>query len=127
MITADMAFHYNREVFAVPGRIQDEKSGGCLQLIEQNKATVYTGVHNLLEALKWTATKKKKTIHQLTINTLSKAANSILNTLKNRESIYIDELKTVADLSDADLSEGLLVLELEQLISILPGKKITLL
>ncbi|MCA6440338.1 MAG: DNA-processing protein DprA [Sediminibacterium sp.] len=127
MITADMAFHYNREVFAVPGRIQDEKSSGCLQLIEQNKATVYTSVNNLLETLKWTATKKKKTIQQLTINTLSRAANSILDTLKTKETIYIDELKTIAALSDADLSEGLLVLELEQLISILPGKKITLL
>ncbi|MGL5945176.1 MAG: hypothetical protein ACRCZV_03340, partial [Sediminibacterium sp.] len=58
---------------------------------------------------------------------LSRAANSILDTLKTKETIYIDELKTIAALSDADLSEGLLVLELEQLISILPGKKITLL
>lgn len=127
MITADMAFHYNREVFAVPGRIQDEKSSGCLQLIEQHKATIYTSVNNLLETLKLTPTKKKKQIQQLSINTLSTAANSIIDILKCRETIYIDELKTATSLSDADLSEGLLILELEQLINILPGKKIMLL
>ncbi|MBX9733778.1 MAG: hypothetical protein K2X37_06930, partial [Chitinophagaceae bacterium] len=94
---------------------------------EQHKATIYTSVNNLLETLKLTPTKKKKQIQQLSINTLSTAANSIIDILKCRETIYIDELKTATSLSDADLSEGLLILELEQLINILPGKKIMLL
>jgi DNA processing protein len=127
MITADMAFHYNREVFAVPGRIQDEKSSGCLQLIEQNKATVYTSIEHLLELLKWVHPKKKKQPQQLTLTNLSDDMLRILTVLKERETIYIDELRNTLAISDTDLSAGLLTLELEQIITILPGKKITLL
>jgi DNA processing protein len=38
MITVNMAAGYNREVFAVPGRIHDHKSEGCNLLIMDNKA-----------------------------------------------------------------------------------------
>jgi DNA processing protein len=127
MITADMAFHYNREVFAVPGRIHDEKSSGCLQLIEQNKATVYTGIDNLLEILKWIQPKKKIQSQQLALTNLSADMLRIVEVVKERNAIYMDELKSKLALSDADLSAGLLILELEQIITILPGKKIMLL
>lgn len=35
MITARMANSYNREVFAVPARLNDRYSGGCLELIKK--------------------------------------------------------------------------------------------
>ena len=42
MITAEMAYNYNKDLFAVPGKIYDNKSSGCLKLIQQNKAILLT-------------------------------------------------------------------------------------
>lgn len=53
MITASQAFKYNREVFAVPGKIYDPKSRGCLSLIKNNIAHLYHDPIHLLEALQW--------------------------------------------------------------------------
>lgn len=41
MITAKLAFEYDRTVFAVPGKIHDAKSKGCLLLIKTNNAHMY--------------------------------------------------------------------------------------
>ena len=38
LITADIANSYNRDVFAVPGRPDDQWSAGCNSLIKNNKA-----------------------------------------------------------------------------------------
>ena len=35
LITADLAFGYNREVFALPGRVNDPHSIGCINLIKK--------------------------------------------------------------------------------------------
>jgi DNA processing protein len=53
MITAGLAFKYNREVFAAPGKIHDPKSKGCLALIKNNIASMYHDPIHLLEALQW--------------------------------------------------------------------------
>jgi DNA processing protein len=53
MITASLAFKYNREVFAAPGKIHDPKSKGCLALIKNNIASMYHDPIHLLEALQW--------------------------------------------------------------------------
>lgn len=42
LITAGIANSYNRDVFAFPGRIDDEFSEGCNFLIRHNKAGLLT-------------------------------------------------------------------------------------
>ena len=41
MVTAKIAFDYGRDVFAVPGRIDDLRSEGCNELIKQRIAEIY--------------------------------------------------------------------------------------
>ncbi len=40
MITAGLANSYNRDVFAVPGRVNDEYSKGCNMLINSTRAAL---------------------------------------------------------------------------------------
>ena len=40
LITAELANSYNKDVFAIPGRVNDAKSEGCNYLIKNNKAAL---------------------------------------------------------------------------------------
>lgn len=53
MSTANMAFSFSREVFAVPGRPSDIMSSGCNHLIRKNKAHLLGGVSDFLEEMDW--------------------------------------------------------------------------
>lgn len=126
MITADMAFHYNRDLFAVPGRINDEKSEGCLRLIEQNKAMVFTSANSLLQSLNW-ATKEKTTPSiQLDLGTLTEEEQKIISILDQHRSMYIDDLATEMGIPAGDFAASLLSLEMEMRITVFPGKRIAL-
>lgn len=49
--TATFANSYNRDVFALPGRVSDKYSQGCNQLIFQNKAAIISTIKNLVNEL----------------------------------------------------------------------------
>lgn len=53
LITADIANSYDREVFAVPGRIIDKESIGCNMIIEQNKAILLASVDSFIKQMRW--------------------------------------------------------------------------
>lgn len=53
MSTANMAFSYSREVFALPGRAGDKMSSGCNLLIRKQKASLATSAADVMEALNW--------------------------------------------------------------------------
>ena len=53
MSTANTAFSYNREVFAVPGRPGDVMSSGCNHLIRKSKAHILTSVTDFIEDMDW--------------------------------------------------------------------------
>ncbi len=91
MITAKLARGYDREVFAVPGKIHDAKSKGCLWLIKNEIATLYHDPVQLLENMNWPA-KEILDQEQLAKNPLSQNAKSqqtslILNPVT--QSIYL--------------------------------------
>lgn len=51
MITAELAFEYDREVFALPGRADDLRSAGCNWLIREKKAEPLTDLSGFVSAL----------------------------------------------------------------------------
>ena len=53
LITANLGFSYNREIFAYPGRISDACSEGCNNLIRQNKASLLVEAVEVAESLQW--------------------------------------------------------------------------
>ena len=59
LITADIAASYNRDVFAVPGRPDDQWSAGCNSLIKSNKAGLAETSDDIEYFLDWKPEKSK--------------------------------------------------------------------
>ena len=57
--TATFANNYNRDVFALPGKITDKYSQGCNHLIFQNKATAISTIKDLLDLVGFNDPKEK--------------------------------------------------------------------
>lgn len=53
MITAELAASYNRDIFAVPGRVTDGNSFGCNYLISKNVAAIYSTPATIPASLGW--------------------------------------------------------------------------
>lgn len=51
--TANTAFHYSRDVAALPGRASDQLSSGCNELIRKQKASLITCAADLIELTGW--------------------------------------------------------------------------
>ncbi len=123
MITAELAYNYNRDLFAVPGKITDTKSSGCLKLIQQNKAILLSDVNQFLQVMGWEekAKPKAKKTRELFID-LNEDERVIVDLLKDKESVHIDELHLKSNLSSSTVAEAILNLELQNVIASLPGK-----
>lgn len=61
LITANLALDFNREVFAFPGRINDEYSQGCNKLIAEQKAALITSANDFVKAMNWNTSQQNFT------------------------------------------------------------------
>lgn len=126
LITASLANQYNRDVFAVPGRIQDEKSRGCLQLIRQHQADIFISTQDMLQTLGWMNDASKKVISAPTLfPELEGNEIKIVAALKNG-ALHQDQIGWTLNLSAAQLNSALLQLEMKGVIVSLPGKQFRL-
>lgn len=123
MITAEMANGYNRDVFAVPGRTTDSRSTGCNLLIKSNKAMLLTDASQLIETMGWEDKKKAapKPQRELFIH-LSQEEKIIIDILKEKEAVPIDELNFKSNLSTSAVAAAMLNLEFQGVVASLPGK-----
>lgn len=122
IITAELAYNYNKDVFAIPGRIYDNKSSGCLKLIQQQKAILLATPEQIIEDLGWqekTITPKKQ--KELFI-TLTPEEEKIVALLQQKETTHIDEIYLKTGLSSSSVAAAILSLELQNVIVSLPGK-----
>ena len=122
MITAELACNYNRDVFAVPGKITDNTSAGCLQLIQQNKAIVYTHPEHLIEMLGWKEKKKNLNPQKELFIELTQDEKKVVSLLNEKTTCNIDELYIQSGLSSSRMASIILQLELKNIIRSLPGK-----
>jgi DNA processing protein len=129
LITAELGNGYNKDVFAFPGRINDSKSEGCNYLIKNNKAALITCANDVLENMGWKQTKKTspKKQRELFIE-LNADEKIVIDILQTQEQVHIDELYFKSKLSSSAVAQALLMLEMQGIVSSLPGKiyKITM-
>lgn len=123
LITADIANSYNREVFAIPGRITDAYSRGCNQLIKTNKAAVLTSAKDVAYILGWEKdNKQKQAIQQQLFIELSETEKGIYNYLLKEGKQQLDLIALHCNLPVFKTATLLLTLELKGVIKPLPGK-----
>jgi DNA processing protein len=120
MITADLANGYNREVFAVPGRIEDKYSKGCNKLIKTHRANLIQGVEDIEYILGWN-TNPKNIQKQLFVE-LTPDEQVLYDIIKDNDNVTIDELCRISGFPIAKASLHLLNLEFNGQIKCLPGK-----
>lgn len=126
MITAELAYGYNRDIFCFPGRSIDGKSAGCNHLIKTLKANLVTCAKDLTHHLNWDSPKIKKNSQRQLFVELTKDEEVIVQVLNTKEQMHIDELHQMTGLSYAQVSSAILMLEMQNLLKILPGKMICL-
>lgn len=91
-ITAKLAHGYDRQVFALPGRLHDVHSQGCLSLISENQAAMALHPEQVLRHMNWTWNAKEKVLHDVT-DTASPATplKSVLEALEGPS--RVDDLR----------------------------------
>ena len=122
LITAYMASGYNREVAAFPGRVSDNKSTGCNNLIRSNIAAMITGPGDLLELMNWNKGKQPKAVQKQLFLNLSDEEQKLVDILQTKDSVHADDLYYQTGLGGSQLAATLLQLEMQGLIKTLPGK-----
>ena len=125
MITAELANGYNKDVFALPGKITDAKSAGCNFLIKNNKAMLLTDAQEIIDVMGWEEKKnrknEKKNQRELFIE-LTADEKIIVDILKEKASVPIDEINSKSGLSSSAVAGAILNLELQSVVLSLPGK-----
>jgi DNA processing protein len=121
--TARHAMEQNREVFAVPGRIDSEASFGCLDLIRDG-ATLIRGVDDVLEALGPLVAPVQRSAVETVRNPaelqLSEQQRAILNLIA-AEPVLVDEVLRGAGIEPSRVLSTLTILEMKRLVRRLPG------
>ena len=124
MITARFAGEQGRLIFAVPGRIDQNTSAGCHQLIRDG-ATLLTGVDDILNELNYLGGMRPQPIpakHETGSGAQSAAGLDgneaiILDCFRGGALLTPDALAGLTGLPVAELSSALMMLELKKMVA----------
>jgi DNA processing protein len=92
LITAGIANSYNRDVFALPGRINDKFSQGCNFLIKTNRAALIQSADDLIYMMGWMERAKAKPIQKKLFVKLTDEEKKIVDLLNANETVGIDKI-----------------------------------
>lgn len=125
MSTANHAFNENRDVFAIPGRLSDEKSEGCNNLIRKNKASLVMSANDIMDQMGW---KSKNGIRPAEVRALFPELDGnnkiIFDALRQSDELLTpDALRALTSLPIGIIMSTLTELEFDNLIVRHPGNR----
>lgn len=124
LITANIAYSYNREVFAVPGTLAHKYSAGCNALIRSQKANIYTSAKDIEYLLGWEKGEKRGKDTVLDLSKYGEQERKIMLVLDEfQEGLHLDELSWKTHISVNQVVSYLLTLEFDGWVKSLPGKR----
>lgn len=121
LITADIANSYNRDVFAVPGRPEDQWSSGCNSLIKRNRAALVESAEDIEYYLNWKSEKSKPAVQRVLFNDMSDSEKLIYENISHEGEMNIDSICIKTGMPVYRLSSLLLQMELNGIIRCYPG------
>lgn len=121
MITAVFGNEYNKDVFAVPGKPQDEMSAGCNYLIKTQQAYLCESADDVAYVMGWDA--DDKVVQKSLFSDLNDKEKQILELIKSKDNPGVDTLSYESTIPQSELSGILLNLEFKGCIKVLPGKR----
>jgi DNA processing protein len=121
LITADIASSYNRDVFAVPGRPDDQWSAGCNSLIRNNKAALTECSDDIEYFLNWTREKSIPPVQRTLFSDLNDGEKLIYELIMKEGELTIDAICRSIEMPVYKLSALLLQMEFKGLVKCFPG------
>ncbi|MCG3138246.1 MAG: hypothetical protein HJJLKODD_02107 [Phycisphaerae bacterium] len=129
LLTADAATEYNREVFALPGRVDSPASFGANRLIQRQQAKMVLSLKDLLEELghaqpelQHNFTQRNETLFDQLQNQLSDEEQQLLGVLADGD-LDLPAIVIKTRLAPERLSHLLVMLQMKGLIEQLPGQR----
>lgn len=128
LITANIAFSYDRLVWAFPGRIHDTYSAGCNKLISSNCASLLTKAEDFCTAMGWADDVRHRKmlsegIQQELFADFSEEEQRILHALSADDGKQINILSVETNIPVGQLSSTLFTLEMKGVVQMLVGGK----
>ncbi|ADQ81989.1 DNA-processing protein DprA [Riemerella anatipestifer] len=121
--TASFANQYNREVYALAGRLTDKYSQGCNHLIFQNKAKIISSIKGLLKDLDLDNTSKVLELFPSVEVSLTPVQEPVYDIIKEVNDISLDDLSEKLNQPISKVFPVLLELELLGLIRANSGRR----
>lgn len=124
LVTARLASEYNRDVYALPGRIGDTYSAGCNRIISVGMARLLTGADDLIASMGWTAKTAPDEPTQMSLPmALNPDEEKIVKYLETKDDASLAQLTSATGFPIARLMSMLIDMEFRGLILSLPGAK----
>ena len=123
LITASLAQGYARDCFAFPGRVNDQYSCGCNELISHNKAALITSAYDLVEAMNWSVPKsRKKSVEPELFPDLSPQEQRLIDLLRtNSDGLQINQIVIELNIPISNIMSQLFELEMKGLVKAIAG------
>ena len=126
LITCRLSREYNRDVFAFPGRVNDQYSEGCNNLIRDNGAALINNAYDFVNAMGWNddATlmmAQQQGIEREIFPSLSPDETVVFNTLHKQNDLQINRLAILTNIPIAKLTSLLFEMEMKGVVRTLAG------
>lgn len=115
LITAEMGFLLNKEIFAIPGFINYPSFEGCNNLIKYNKAKLVTCAEDIAREFLWDIHTEKSKLSNL--DDKERVIFDCLYEEKSLEEIKIDIIRDIEDISINEILTILMNLKLKGIIT----------
>lgn len=126
LVTARIAQSYSRDVMAFPGRVSDEYSEGCNNLIRDNKAALITSADDLVRAMGWQddarlATARRTGIERTLFPELTAEEQAVADILAKDNDQQINTLSTATGIAVGRLAAVTFSLEMKGVVKCRAG------
>lgn len=128
LVTAHLANCYNREVFALPGRVSDKYSIGCNRLISSNEAVLVNSAEDILQCMNWSERQAGCSQPQLPLAVMTPEQENVAEYLSAMpDGASLNQICASLGMSVHAVSAIMFDMECNGVVTALPGSRYALL